>query len=103
MLDQRSVHDLTMQTNCSSALGEKPTLVLRLSSPFQPHERRESWKRSLARVATTPVPCAGAAPLWSIAKSSVAACEHFERVAWLALALSSAAMLIWSFLSPLAF
>jgi len=102
VLNQRWPYDLTMQTNCSSTLGEKPTLVLQLSSPSQLHERRKGRNFSPARIAATPIQHAGASPLWITAKSSLASCERLERAAWLVLALGSAAALMWSLLSLLA-
>ena len=84
------------------AHAKKPVLVLRLGAPSRPHERQEVRKISLASDAAAPVRHAGAPPLWITAKTSLASCERLEGIAWLALALSSAAVLVWSLLSALA-
>ena len=107
-----------MQTNCSTALGEPRLQTLDAhrgheqkrgrsadassASSFEPIRADEaSALRGLAH-AKKPVRHAGALPLWITAKTSLASCERLEGIAWLALALSSAAVLIWSLLSALA-
>ena len=85
-----------MQINCSSALVEKPVLALRLSSPSRPEARRKIRQLVPARIATAPVPDEAIAPLWFLAKGGLASCEGVESLAWLALALSAAVLLIGS-------
>ena len=105
-----------MQTNCSTAPGEPRPQTLDAhrgheqkrgrsadassASSFEPIRADEA--SALRGLAHAPAAVRHAPPLWITAKTSLASCERLEGIAWLALALSSAAVLVWSLLSALA-